>query len=95
MKSEFFKKINKFNILWLEEPLNPNNLKDMSLLKIKSNVPIAFGESFTSDSEFENAILLNTCNYIQPDITHCGYKTSTKLIDLARKKYQNSHACLG
>ena len=83
---KFSKKIDKFNILWLEEPLNPNNLKDMSQLTIKSNVPIAFGESFTSDSEFENAILLNSCNYIQPDITHCGYKTATKMVGLARKK---------
>ena len=72
--------------MWIEEPFHPNNTKDyINLKNRKKNFKVAFGESFTSFAEFERAIMLNMCDYVQPDVTQLGILESIKVINLAKK----------
>ena len=56
-----------------------------SKLSRKNIIPIAFGESFTSFSEFEIANNLHCSKYIQPDVTHCGFIDSKKTLKICKK----------
>ncbi len=78
---EFIKITKSLYPLWIEEPLNPLNLYDMSRLQKSHKTHLAFGESFTSYEEFKNAMHLNCSKYLQPDVTHCGYIDAIKLMN--------------
>tara|TARA_X000000950_G_scaffold287803_1_gene401742 strand:+ start:6159 stop:7295 length:1137 start_codon:yes stop_codon:yes gene_type:complete len=81
----FISNIKSKKILWIEEPLDPSNLKDYSKLRLNSKIPIAFGESFTNINEFTNSLLLNCSHYLQPDVTHCGIQDSKRLVKIKNK----------
>ena len=84
----FAKEIKNLNIKWLEEPLNPLNFHEMAKLQKQINVHLAFGESFTSFEEFNNAIISKASKYLQPDVTHCGY---IDMIRLFKSKKIDNH----
>ena len=65
--------------------MQPELINDYKKLKKISKNPIAIGESFTSYSEFENAIKLKCCDIIQPDVTQLGINDMLKVINLAKK----------
>jgi len=87
-KLETKKKVNylkKFKPLWVEEPLDPYNIYDYKILK-ELNVPIAFGEQYTTFEEFFSIVKNNCSDFIQPDITMTGYEDAKKVINLIKKK---------
>lgn len=73
--------LKEFNPIWLEEPLDPQEILAYSDLNKLSKIDIAFGESFTSFNEFLCALNNNCSKYIQPDATHCGYLDLIKLLN--------------
>lgn len=83
---KFSKEIKYFNPKWLEEPLNPQDIHNMAILQKENTVDLAFGESFTSYHEFNNALMAKSSKYLQPDVTHCGYIDSIKLAKIINIK---------
>ena len=83
---EFLKLTKKFKLTWLEEPLKPDNFHEYELLKSKTKVPIAFGESFTNFEDFKNSIIINCSNILQPDVTHCGFRDAKQLVEFTKEK---------
>lgn len=80
---DFKKKIlffNSLNLKWIEEPLHPNKLIDYTEIKKISKNPIAIGESFTTESEFSNALKYNCGDIFQPDVTQLGFEASMKIL---------------
>ena len=68
------KKINdliEFEPIWIEEPLNPLKIKEYSKLKNKK-IPIAAGEAYSSDLEFDYLIDNKSVDILQFDCTHSG-----------------------
>lgn len=62
----------RFAPAWIEEPLPPNDLLALASLRRGSKIPMAAGESWTSDTEFNGALQARAVDVIQPDATHCG-----------------------
>lgn len=77
---KFISEIKEYNPTWLEEPLNPVQIYDMSILQKNSSVDLAFGESFTSFEEFNLAALNKSSIFLQPDVTHCGFIDAERLV---------------
>lgn len=83
---DFIKLANKFKLTWLEEPLKPDDFNAYKLLRSKTKVPIAFGESFTNFEDFKNSTLINCSDVLQPDITHCGFHDAKNLVKFIKEK---------
>ena len=67
------KNLDRFNLTWLEEPIDPsdiNNLKDLK--NLAPSIPIALGESLTGELEMRAYLSNPFLDYLQLDVTHCG-----------------------
>ena len=79
--------LSDLNLTWFEEPLHPSNLKDMKLLWLESNVPIATGEGLSGKLDFDSYLEIDCLDIIQPDITYCGgFIRAKKIIKMAKEK---------
>lgn len=64
--------LQSFDVYWLEEPLAPDNLSDLSsLLSIQSRPKIALGESIVGKFELESTLKYDL-DVLQLDVTQCG-----------------------
>lgn len=80
------KRLEKYNLNWIEEPVLADNLNAYKKLSENNNgVKIAGGESLTTIYEFEAFLKQSAVDIIQPDITRCGGITEIKKIyDIAQ-----------
>ena len=66
------RKLQEFDIYWLEEPLNPDDIYAHAELKKRTNIPIALGESLTSLYSFRDYIVNHAVDIVQVDATKVG-----------------------
>ena len=66
------RKLEEFDIYWLEEPLNPDNIRGHAELRKKTTIPIALGESLTNIYSFRDYIVSGAVDIIQVDVTKVG-----------------------
>ena len=64
--------LEKFNIVWMEEPILYDNVDAMAEFTRSVNVPISTGEQPYNRWEFRPLLETKTVRMIQPDICHCG-----------------------
>ena len=86
---EAIKKINilsSFKPKWIEEPLHPNDVHDLSLLRKKSSIPIAAGEAYSGLLEFETILRNKSVDILQFDCTHSGGIDLCRQLSLKCKK---------
>ena len=77
-----------FNIMWLEEPIRPENFAAMKKLSDHVNVPLASGESNYMIHEFRPIIEAQAVDFVQPDICCCGgVLTMKKIAAMAEAQY--------
>jgi L-alanine-DL-glutamate epimerase-like enolase superfamily enzyme len=71
MAQEFMKKVQRYDLKWIEEPLwPPDDFK--SLKKLNEIGPVAAGENFFSLFEFKQLLEDDSLTYYQPDVTKVG-----------------------
>lgn len=77
-----------FDIMWLEEPIRPENFDAMKKLAQHVNVPLASGESNYMIHEFRPMIEHQVVDFVQPDICCCGgMLTMKKIAAMAEAQY--------
>ena len=75
--------LSKFNLRWLEEPTHPDKIKDLARVRSCDIIPIAAGEAYTSEKDFDSIFHFEAVDILQFDATHSG---GIKFcIDLAKK----------
>ena len=67
-----FNEIEKFNLVWIEEPIKPDDFNGYKFLKSLGKVPIAAGENLHTTSEFYQLVKHNGVDFVEPDLTTCG-----------------------
>ena len=67
-----FKEIEKFNLVWLEEPIKPDDFVSYAHLRSLGKIPIAAGENLHTLSEFNQLINVGGVDFLEPDLTTCG-----------------------
>jgi L-rhamnonate dehydratase len=73
-----------YDLLWLEEPLPPDDLEGYARLRDECPIPIAGGEHEFTAKAFEPIIAEKLHAYVQPDVCWCGGMTELlKIYDLA------------
>ncbi|NME35835.1 MULTISPECIES: mandelate racemase/muconate lactonizing enzyme family protein [Fusobacterium] len=79
-----FKRLEKYNLNWIEEPILADDLKGYKKLGEISSVKVAGGESLTTRYEFQDFLKNAEPSIVQPDITRCGgISEMRKIYDLA------------
>jgi D-galactarolactone cycloisomerase len=69
---EAIKRWEKYDLKWLEEPLNPNHVGSLSELRKKSSIPIACGENVFQIHGFKDLFDKNAIDIAMPDIGRVG-----------------------
>ena len=72
-----------FNLRWLEEPVHPENIKGLAEVCHSKLVPIAAGEAYSGNGEYQTILDLKAVDILQFDATHSGGILSC--VELARK----------
>jgi galactonate dehydratase len=84
------KAMEPFDLLWLEDPLPPENVEAMALVRQSSSTPICTGESLYTAHEFRDLIMRQAADVISPDIPKTGgLVEARKIAYLAEMYYIN------
>jgi L-alanine-DL-glutamate epimerase-like enolase superfamily enzyme len=74
------KAIEKYNLLWFEEPIPPDNIDEFKKVSEAVNIPIATGERHTTKSEFASLLKNGGVSILQPALGRSGGILETKKI---------------
>ena len=66
------KAFEQFDLLWLEEPLIPDDFAGYGKLAKMTRIPLAQGENLHTIQEFTLAYAHSSLSFIQPDASNCG-----------------------
>jgi len=68
----FIRRLAPYNIVWCEEPVQPDNLDLLREVKSASAFPISAGERLYTIADFTRLTAMRACDVVQMDIAHCG-----------------------
>jgi galactonate dehydratase len=79
--------LSDFDILWLEEPIPPQNLEGLAEVKRRISVPVSAGERLYNRWDFKSLFELNAADFVQPDVSHAGGISEIKKIAAMAEAY--------
>jgi galactonate dehydratase len=82
------KELEPFRLLWLEEPVPPENVDAMADVRQSTNTPICTGENLFLRHGFRELFEKNAVDIIMPDVQKCGgLLEARKIADMAHTYY--------
>lgn len=83
-------RLEKYNPMFLEDPIRPDNYDEMAKVATHSNIPIATGERITSFYDFAMLIERGACSYVRASISVCGgFTGAMKIAHLAEAHHMS------
>ena len=79
--------IERYKLLWLEDPIPPENIRAIGQVQRNTRVPIATGENHYFRLDFERLILEAGLRVLAPDVQKVGLWEGRKLADMAEMHY--------
>jgi L-alanine-DL-glutamate epimerase-like enolase superfamily enzyme len=67
-----FHALKEFGLVWIEEPIRPDDFEGYARLRAQGGVPIAAGENLHTVAEFTALISAGGVDFPEPDFTTCG-----------------------
>ncbi|MFO1319515.1 MAG: mandelate racemase/muconate lactonizing enzyme family protein [Burkholderiales bacterium] len=67
-----FHALRDFGLVWIEEPIRPDDFEGHARLRAQGGVPIAAGENLHTVAEFTALIAAGGVDFPEPDLTTCG-----------------------
>ncbi len=82
------RKLEPFDLFWLEEPLHPDNIEGFRRLCGATTIPIATGENEFTRFGFMQLLSPRAVDIVQPDVTRSGGISECKKIAAIASAYQ-------
>jgi 2-dehydro-3-deoxyphosphogalactonate aldolase len=79
--------LEKYNLAWFEEPVHPENVKEMARVAAHTSIPIATGERLLTKYEFVDVLEQQAAQILQFDVGHCGGILEAKKIASMAEAY--------
>jgi L-alanine-DL-glutamate epimerase-like enolase superfamily enzyme len=76
----FARKVEAYDLAWLEEPVSPDNLAGQGEVRRSTDIPIAAGESEQTRFAFREMLEARAVDVLQPDPAIAGGLTETRTI---------------
>jgi L-alanine-DL-glutamate epimerase-like enolase superfamily enzyme len=86
---ELARALEKHKLLWLEDPVPPENIRAMGEVQRNTSAPIATGENHYFRIDFERLILDAGLRVLAPDVQKMGLWEGRKIADIADLHYVN------
>lgn len=86
------KELEPYHLMFIEEPVLPENVDVMKKISEKTVIPIAAGERLFTTFGFREIIEKQAVNVVQPDVCHCGGILQTLKIAAMAENYYISVA---
>jgi L-alanine-DL-glutamate epimerase-like enolase superfamily enzyme len=86
---ELARAVSKYNLLWLEDPVPPDNIRAIGVVQRNTRTAIATGENHYFRIDFERLITEAGLRVLAPDVQKIGLWEGRKLADLAEMHYVN------
>lgn len=80
MARNLITELNQFNLMFVEEPLPPQNEDSLKDIRLYAHMPIALGERLFSRWDFKKVLEQGYADILQPDLSHAGGITEVKKI---------------
>jgi 2-dehydro-3-deoxyphosphogalactonate aldolase len=81
------KVLEPFDPLWFEEPVPPENTKEMAKVARSTTIPVATGERLTTVFDFTRLLEDGAAMFLQPDLGACGGISECKKIAAIAEGY--------
>lgn len=72
--------VEDLNLLWVEEPIQMDDIEDWAMLRARTTTPIATGERVLTKWGFAPYLNRHLIDFAQPDLCACGGITETRKI---------------
>lgn len=69
---QYARELIDYDLRWLEEPLHPDDISGLAELRRNCSVPIAAGEAYSGNSDYQYILDQNAVDVLQFDATHSG-----------------------
>ena len=79
--------LERFNPLWYEEPIPPDNVGEMAKVAEAVRIPVATGERLTTKNEFAAILRQGAATIVQPALGRAGGIWETKKIAILAETY--------
>ena len=86
---ELARALEPYRLLWLEDPVPPENLEALAQVQRATRLPVATGENHYHRIDFERLIREAGLRLLAPDVQKIGLWEGRKLADLADMHYVN------
>jgi galactonate dehydratase len=80
---QYIRELEPYGPMFVEEPIQPGDVKSFRVIREKTACPIATGERLVGLEEFEPLLSERAINIAQPDLNHCGGLTVARDIAAA------------
>ena len=64
--------LREFDLIWVEEPIQPDNFSGYAHLRANGGIPLSAGENLHTVAEFAGLISAGGVDFPEPDLTTCG-----------------------
>jgi len=83
-------RLEPYNVMFLEDPIRPDNFAEMGNVARQCRIPIATGERINTVHEFEQLLEQNACSYVRASLGVCGGFTGAKKIAAVAEAHHKS-----
>lgn len=84
---EMARAVEPYHLLWLEDPVPPENIGAIAAVQANTRTPIATGENHYFRLDFQRLIVEGGLRVLAPDVQKIGLWEGRKLADLAEMHY--------
>jgi galactonate dehydratase len=82
---QFARAFEPYELMFLEEPCQPESVSALAEIARSTTIPIATGERLATRWEFARLLEAGACSIVQPDVSHCGGITEfRRIVEIAQ-----------